>query len=119
MSRKSISEVFGELYEQYHQVSRALKGVILHQFCAITKQHRKSVIRTLNGPPPEAPATPKTRVRGKTYPREVIEVLNKVWEAASYPCGIRLKALLPLWLPKIREHFLPSPVTSRRRLNAP
>jgi transposase InsO family protein len=29
----------------------------------------------------------------------VIGVLATIWQAAGYPCSVRLKALLPLWLP--------------------
>lgn len=116
MSRKSIHEVFGELYERYHQASKALKRQILDQVCAVTRLHRKSAIRKLNGPPSEVHATPKTRVRGTTYSREMIEVLTQVWDAAGYPCGVRLKALVSLWLPKICERFSPSPTLVRQLL---
>jgi transposase InsO family protein len=32
-------------------------------------------------------------------------VLTKVWEAAGYPWSVRLKALLPRWMPWIRKRF--------------
>jgi hypothetical protein len=41
----------------------------------------------------------------------VISVLQEVWEAAGYPWSVRLKAMLPLWLPWIRKRFsLPAEV---------
>ena len=32
-------------------------------------------------------------------------MLTAVWEAAGYPWSVRLKALLPLWMPWIRKRF--------------
>jgi hypothetical protein len=40
----------------------------------------------------------------------VVSILTSVWEAAGYPWSVRLKALLPLWLPWVRKHF---PLTPR------
>ena len=36
---------------------------------------------------------------GGTYGVAVIQALTAIWEAAGYPWSVRLKALLPLWLP--------------------
>jgi hypothetical protein len=35
----------------------------------------------------------------------VVSVLQAVWEAAGYPWSVRLKALLPLWMPWVRKRF--------------
>jgi hypothetical protein len=35
----------------------------------------------------------------------VISVLAAVWEAAGYPWSVRLKALLPSWMPWIRKRW--------------
>jgi hypothetical protein len=35
----------------------------------------------------------------------VIQVLAAIWRAAGYPWSVRLKALLPLWLPWARRRF--------------
>jgi hypothetical protein len=34
----------------------------------------------------------------------VLSVLAAVWAVAGYPWSVRLKALLPSWLPWIRKH---------------
>jgi hypothetical protein len=34
-----------------------------------------------------------------------VAVLTAVWEAAGYPWSVRLKALLPFWMPWIRKRF--------------
>ncbi len=36
---------------------------------------------------------------------QVLRVLVAIWEAAGYPWSVRLKALLPLWLPWARRRF--------------
>src|SRR5260370_38550440 len=38
--------------------------------------------------------------------------LTSVWEAAGYPWSVRLKALLPGWMPWIRKRFKLSPEIS-------
>jgi hypothetical protein len=83
----------------------------LDEFCATTGYHRKYAIRLLNGPRPERAARPVRRRRSPSYGAEVVSVLQAVWEAAGYPWSVRLKALLPLWMPWVRKHFrLPAEV---------
>ena len=36
-------------------------------------------------------------------------MLTSVWEAAGYPWSVRLKALLPAWMPWIRKRFKLNP----------
>ena len=68
----------------------------MDEFCEVTKQHRKHVIRLLNGPAPGAGRPPRTRdVR---YERATIDALQKIWPAAGYPWSVRPTApvgLLP------------------------
>ena len=40
-----------------------------------------------------------------TYGPRLISILKAVWEAADYPWSVRLKALLPEWMPWIRRRF--------------
>jgi hypothetical protein len=39
------------------------------------------------------------------YLPQTISILTAVWEAAGYPWSLRLKALLPLWMPWLKQHF--------------
>jgi len=39
------------------------------------------------------------------YGKQVILVLAAVWEAAGYPWWVRLKAVLPSWMPWIRKRY--------------
>src|SRR4029450_7570584 len=45
------------------------------------------------------------RKRRATYGPQVISVLSTIWEAAGYPWSVRLKALLPVWMPWARKRF--------------
>jgi len=104
LGNKGRWEYLRAIYERYRLAGRAGKKVILSEFCANTGYHRKYAIRLLNGPRPEK--RPKARKRrGVSYGQETLAVLTAVWEAAGYPWSVRLKALLPAWLPWIRKHF--------------
>jgi hypothetical protein len=46
----------------------------------------------------------------------VIRVLSKIWEAAGYPWSVRLKALLPLWLPWARRRLKIAPAIEQQLL---
>lgn len=46
------------------------------------------------------------RRREPIYPQRLVGVLEKVWEAAHQPYGVRLKEDLPLWMPALRRRFV-------------
>ena len=77
--------------------------------------HRKHAIRLLNGPQPEKPWRPPRR-RGVSYGPPTLAVLTAVWEAAGYPWSVRLKALLPAWMPWIRKRFRLRPEVEKQLL---
>jgi hypothetical protein len=101
MSRR---EYLRAIWERYRRSQPEPKGKILDEFCRVCGYNRKYAIGLLNKPRPAARPQPR-RPRGCTYSRSVIHVLAAVWEAAGYPWSVRLKALLPLWLPWIRRHY--------------
>ena len=43
-------------------------------------------------------------------------MLTSIWEAAGYPWSVRLKALLPAWMPWIRKRFKLSPKIEKQLL---
>ncbi len=109
MGRASRRNYLQRIYPRYHRASGAEKQRILDEFCANCGYHRKYAIRLLNGPPPERKPVGRRRRRGTTYGPRVISILKAVWEAADYPWSVRLKALLPEWMPWIRRHFRLTP----------
>ncbi|MBE0713831.1 MAG: integrase [Candidatus Aminicenantes bacterium] len=92
--------------KRYRQASRASKKRILDEVCAATGFHRKYAITRINLIETSRPsASAATRKRDRLYGREVLGVVQKVWEEAGYPWSVRLKAILLLWLPAIRKRY--------------
>jgi hypothetical protein len=103
VSARAKREYVQAIYERYRHARRPAKRRILDEFCAVTGYHRKAAIRVLSGAAPGA-ARPAPR-RPLTYPPPVIEALRQIWAAAGYPWSVRLRALLPLWLPWARRRL--------------
>jgi hypothetical protein len=98
-------EYLRAIHRRYRQAEGEAKGLILDEFCRVCDYHRKYAIRLLARPCP--PARPRARrSRRPAYGPQVIQALVLVWEAAGYPWSVRLKALLPLWLPWLRQRMV-------------
>ena len=93
------------VYERYRKAESKVKGVMLDEFCLNTGYHRKYALRLLNGPPPGRRGEVQPRGRKPRYGPAVVSLLAAVWEAAGYPWSLRLKALLPSWMPWIRQRY--------------
>jgi transposase InsO family protein len=104
LGSKGRWEYLRAIYERYQKAGRKDKKAILSEFCANAGYNRKYAIRLLNGPRPEKQPRPPRR-RGVSYDQGTLAVLTAVWEAAGYPWSVRLKALLPGWMPWIRKRF--------------
>jgi len=120
MSHRSRWEYFRAVYARYRQADLRLKQTMLNEFCANTGYNRKYAIRLLNGSPPERVKPCLRRRRSPSYGATVVSVLAAVWQAAGYPWSIRLKALLPLWMPWVQKRFgVSAPVEAQlRRISA-
>jgi hypothetical protein len=103
MSPGSRRELLASIYEPYRKAGRREKALILTTFCTSTGYHRKYAIHLLSHP--AEPRAKRRQVRRARYGPEVLRVLSKIWEAAGYPWSVRLKALLPLWLPWARQRL--------------
>ncbi len=104
MSHQVKWEYLRAIHARYRQASLALKQRILDEFCQVSGYHRKYALRLLNGPPPGHPR-PRPRRRAPIYGSQAIQLLVAIWAAAGFPWSVRLKALLPLWLPWARTRF--------------
>jgi hypothetical protein len=117
LGKQGRREYLRAIHQRYQKAPRRAKGAILNEFCASTGYHRKHAIRLLNGPPTEPGAGRKRPGRrGLSYSRETLGVLRAVWETAGYPWSLRLRALLPDWMPWIRKRFHLRPETERQLL---
>lgn len=115
MSRQSKWEYLRKIYPRYSKASVKVRGQILDEFCANCGYHRKYAIRLLKGPSPDRiPA--QRRNRRASYGYQVISVLSAIWEAAGYPWSVRLKALLPVWMPWARKRFHLTPALEQQLL---
>jgi hypothetical protein len=108
-------EYLRRIYERYQLAGRDGKTRILDEFCQVAGYHRKYALRLLNGAPPGPRPRPRRR-RPKIYSRRVVSVLEGIWAAAGYPWSVRLKALLPTWLPWARRRFQLTPGVERELL---
>jgi hypothetical protein len=111
MSPTSKREYLAVIRERYAQASKADKGQILDEVCSTLHYHRKAAIRVLTGPPPR-----RTRrsARCRTYGEDTIRILKAIWTAAGYPWSVRLKALLPLWLPWAKQRWALPPTVEQQ-----
>lgn len=110
MDLHSRRELMDSMANRYRKASKASKTRILDEVCAATGFHRKYAIARINlVETSRRVSCRRTKRRDKRYGREVLTVIEKVWEEAGYPWSARLKAILRLWLPAIRNHYGTSP----------
>src|SRR6266851_5796697 len=114
VSARTKGEYVQAIYQRYRHAGRPEKRRILDEFCQVAGYHRKHAIRLLNSPAPGAARPP--RPRAATYSPAALAALRAIWEAAGYPWSLRLKALLPLWLPWARRRLRLRPAVERQLL---
>jgi hypothetical protein len=105
MSQPSKVDYFKVMHARYHRAARTEKSLLLNEVIRVCGCHRKHAIRRLNQPVPDIQPLRRRTPRTYTYDAKVLGVLKAIWEVAGYPWSVRLKALLPLWMPWIRERF--------------
>src|SRR6516164_3456927 len=112
VSPRSVHEYLQVIRTRYAAAPRATKTQLLTEVCATTGYHRKAAIRVLRQPP-SVRRHHHRRGRPSPYNAAVAAVLARLWEAAGYPWSVRLKALLPLWLPWAKQRMAISPAMER------
>lgn len=93
MSMTTRKAYLASIYKRYRFSGGKEKSAILDEFCLSTGYQRKYAIRLLNAPLRLTP----TVCHGKreTYTNEDIYYLKKVWDVLDYPCGQRLRSMVP------------------------
>jgi hypothetical protein len=104
MAGERLRKTLKEYRRRYGKLSQSEKTKVLNEFCSVTGYHRKYAIALLNKPE-DTPGHVAKRRRGPTYSAGAFRVIERIWKAAGYPWSERLKGLLPLWLPRAREHM--------------
>lgn len=108
---QATREYLARMRERYERAGREAKSGLLDEVCEVTGYHRKAAIRLLRRPVASGPR--RRRGRRVQYSPEVVRALRAIWSAAGYPWSLRLKALLPQWLPWARRRLRLSPATER------
>jgi hypothetical protein len=111
---QATREYLARMRERYEQAGREAKGGLLDEVCEVTGYHRKAVIRLLRRA--TRPRSRGRRGRQEAYGPEVVAALRAIWTAAGYPWSVRLKALLPAWVPWGRRRLRLTPATERALL---
>jgi len=103
MSPQTKNQVLAKLRLRYAHAGPDYKSKLIDQVVALFDLHRKSAIRALRRPPPSA-TTARRLGRPRAYaPVELLPVLKPIWLAAQQPCGLRLAAALPDWIPAYEQ----------------
>jgi hypothetical protein len=130
MSTTSKYEYLAAIRDRYHNASKADKTIILDEFCRVCGYHRKYAIRRLKANN-RADRSHQLSQRGrkKSYDHPLLlDVLRDLWVATNLLCSMRLKAIIPLWLPyyemrllsdELRQQLLSISAASMDRLMAP
>ncbi len=102
MSKEAKEQVLARLRRRYATAGPKHKIKLLDQAVEVLGYHRKAAIRALRQVQPTE-RTLKVNVvlgRPRTYQSEtLLPILKPIWFKAFQPCGSRLHALLPEWLP--------------------
>ncbi len=133
MSHKTRKEVLLRLQCSYKRAGTKYKSRLVDQVVELFGYHRKAALRALKNKPRKKENDFQVCIIGrpKEYQREaLLPVLKKIWFAAFQPCGRRLAALLPEWVPAyemeykkidegIKESLLGASARTLERLIAP
>ncbi len=102
MSPRPLKELLENILKRYRKAMRRQKAIILDEFCANHKCHRKSAIRIFSKFKKQKPTKKAFAIRGRPPIYDdtlLIKVLPCIWVNAYFPCAKNLKACIPLWLP--------------------
>jgi len=91
--------------KRYAKADKRGRTRVLDEFCKTMQYHRKYAISLLGQPWDTPPPGAVQRRRGTSYGPAVVRALERIWQSAGYPWSLRLKALLPQWVPWARRHM--------------
>ncbi len=104
MSLPSRREYLKRLKPRYLKASTDKKTLLLDECCKMTGLNRKYAITVLSAKTDlEHKSTRQRKTRCETYDKRFVVVLKKIWEILDYPCGARLKPMLPEMVNKLVE----------------
>lgn len=102
MSQITRQEVLLRKRDRYQRAGKEHKSKIIDELVELFGYHRKAAIRALQRR--KLVRAAYVRGRPKEYdPAKLLAPLKAIWLQALQPCGVRLKAALPEWLPAYEE----------------
>src|SRR5262245_42985497 len=102
MSQITRQQVLLRKGDRYQRAGKEHKTKIINELVELFGYHRKAAIRALHKPKPGRVAYAPGRPR-EYDPQTLLPPLKAIWLQALQPCGVRLKACLPEWLPAYEE----------------
>lgn len=102
MSQITRQEILEKKRHRYERAGKKHKSQIVDELVELFGYHRKAALRALR---PKAIREAAFIVgRPREYdPAKLLVPLKAIWLQALQPCGVRLKACLPEWLPAYEE----------------
>ncbi len=118
-SQNTRQEVLAQMRRRYARAGRPFKSQLVNELVELFGYHRKAALRA-RWPRPAVERAPFVRGRPKEYsPDKLLPPLKAIWLAVLQPCGVRLKACLPDWLPAYEaDHRRLDPDVRQRLLSA-
>jgi len=116
MSQESRKEVLGKMVERYRGRGRGGRSRLLDEVCELCGYGRKYAIKLLGGKTPIAGDGHRRGGPRPRYGEAEKPVLKAIWLSAEQPCGKRLKAAVPLWLPDYEREQGPLEAELRGRV---
>lgn len=106
MSQNTREEVLKKLRRLYQTAGKVHRIKLITQAQELLGYgHRKSAIRALNPKPSLALARPGIMGRPRVYdPQILLPALRTIWLISQQPCGKRLKAMMPEWVPAYESY---------------
>jgi hypothetical protein len=105
MSEKTKNEVMFKLCLQYGKAGRKYRRKLINRAVELLGYHRKSAIRALNAEPSLVRVDPGRGGRPKKYDVGLLlPVLKSIWLSGQQPCGKRLVAMMPDWIPSYESY---------------
>jgi len=102
---RAKTEYLAQMRDRYVRAkTRGEKGRLLAEAMTVTGYHRKALIRAWRRPE-RREMRRRRRGRARRDGPAAVRALKVIWQAAGYPWSVRLKALLPMWLPWARKRL--------------
>lgn len=98
------------------RAGREARGKLLDEVCELCGYERKHALKVLGGRRPIAGAKAKRGGPRRRYGEAEKVALKTIWLGAEQPCGKRLKAAIPLWLPHYENEHGALSKTVREKL---